>query len=109
MMQLQGCAKEAFVPTLAFAIPPHYEAEKSTKPPQVSRWWTRFGSTELNQIMDSADIENLDIAAAVAQFEQAEAQARIVGAALWPTINYADSSSRSQSSGTLSRQTMNLS
>src|SRR5262245_48774342 len=100
LMQLQGCAKVPFVPTLAFAVPAHFEAGKSVKPPQVSRWWTHFGSAELNQVMESADIENLDIAAAVAQLEQAEAQARITGSALWPTVDYSGSFSRSQSSGT---------
>ena len=50
--------------------------------------------------MDVANFENLDIAAAIAQLQQADAQAQITGAALWPAITYEDNSSRSRSSGT---------
>ena len=73
---------------------------KSTQPAHISHWWTHFGAAELNQLMDSANIDNLDIAVAVAQLAQADAQARITGAALFPTIGYADNNSRSQFSGT---------
>jgi outer membrane protein, multidrug efflux system len=100
LMLLAGCARNEFEPYLAFAIPDKYESAKSTKPPQVSRWWTQFRSRELDQLIEVANIENLDIAVAVAQLGQAEAQARITGAALWPSINYSDNSQRSRSSGT---------
>ena len=100
LMQLTGCAGSEFEPYLAFPIPLKYEAAKSTKPPDVSRWWTRFGSAELDNLMQAANFENLDIAVAVAQLKQADAQAQITGAALWPAVNYSDSSQRSRSSGT---------
>ena len=66
----------------------------------MSRWWTRFGSAELDQLMDAANFENLDIAVAFAQLAQADAQVRITEAALWPTLGYSDNSQRSRSSGT---------
>lgn len=100
LLALSGCSKDAFEASLTFAIPQRFEESKSSRPAQVSRWWTRFGSSELNILMDSAYIENLDIAAAVAQLEQADAQVRITGAALWPTIDYVDSNSRTQFSRT---------
>ena len=100
LMQLTGCAGGEFEPYLAFPIPLKYEAAKGTKPPDVSRWWTRFGSAELDNLMAAANFENLDIAVAVAQLAQADAQAQITGAALWPAVNYSDSSQRSRSSGT---------
>ena len=99
LMQLTGCARDEFQPYLAFPIPDKYESARTTKPPQVSRWWTRFGSAELDQVMDVAYVENLDIAVAVSQLDQAEAQVRITGAALWPTINYSENNQRSRSSG----------
>jgi outer membrane protein, multidrug efflux system len=100
LTQLTGCAYNEFQPYLDFPVPNKYEAAKSTKRQDISRWWTRFGSTELDNLMEAANIDNLDIAVAVAQLEQADAQARITGAALWPTINYSDNSQRSRSSGT---------
>src|SRR5262249_26972910 len=99
-MQLAGCAGGEFAPTLDFAVPAHFEATKNTAAPQVSRWWTRFGSSELDERIERADIDNLDIAVAFAQLKQADAEAQIAGAPLWPTLDYADNNSRSQSSGT---------
>jgi NodT family efflux transporter outer membrane factor (OMF) lipoprotein len=97
---MPGCARDEFTPYFAFPIPQKYEAAQGVKPPAVSRWWTHFGSPELNSLIEAANFDNLDIAVAVAQLRQAEAQVRITGAALWPALNYGDASSRSQFSGT---------
>jgi NodT family efflux transporter outer membrane factor (OMF) lipoprotein len=98
-MQVSGCAGTEFKPDLAFAIPAKFETTTTVKAPDVSRWWTRFRSTELNQLIEVANVDNLDIAAAVAQLRQAEAQAQITGAVLWPTLGYSENSQRSRSSG----------
>ena len=50
-------------------------------------WWRGFGSTELDQYMDEAERANYDLAAAVARIREADAQLRIAGAALLPTIS----------------------
>ena len=97
---LTGCSHDGFAPTLPYAVPARFDASKSTRIGQVSRWWTKFRSAELNRLMDEANTDNLDIAVAVAQLEAAEAQAQITGAALFPTLSYADNNSRSRSSGT---------
>jgi len=99
LMQVSGCAGTEFKPDLAFAIPGKFESTKTVKAPEVSRWWTRFRSAELNRLIEVANIENLDIAAATAQLRQAEAQAQIAGAALWPILGYSENSQRSRSSG----------
>lgn len=49
-------------------------------------WWRGFGSAELNDLIDQARAQNLDIAAAIARVRQADAQVRISGAALLPTL-----------------------
>src|SRR5262249_29536414 len=49
-------------------------------------WWRGFRSHELSTLMDSAQIRNLDIAVAVAQIVQADAQVGISGAPLLPTV-----------------------
>ena len=102
-MSLAGCSHDAFVPTLPYAVPARFDADrtsKSTKPAVVTRWWTRFRSTEFDRLMALADFDNLDIAVAAAQLDAAESQAQIVGAALFPTLNYADNNTRSRASGT---------
>jgi len=99
-MQLTGCASDEFVPSLTFPLPAKYEQTRNSRPSDVDRWWTHFGSAELDRLVDFANLENLDLAVAVAQLKQAEAQAQIIGAALWPAINYGDASTRSRASGT---------
>ena len=55
-----------------------------TGAPPTLDWWRGFRSSELTGLMEEAQRVNLDIAAAVARFIQADAQARIAGAALLP-------------------------
>ena len=61
-------------------------------------WWRSFRSAELTDLMEQASAANLDIAAAVARIVEADAQARIAGAALLPTISGDVSDTRSRSS-----------
>jgi outer membrane protein, multidrug efflux system len=50
-------------------------------------WWRGFHSSELTSLMDAAQIHNLDIAVAIAQVIQADAQVGISGAPLLPTVS----------------------
>jgi multidrug efflux system outer membrane protein len=50
-------------------------------------WWRSFRSAELTDLMDQAVAANFDIAAAIARIVQADAQARIAGAALLPSLS----------------------
>lgn len=104
-----GCATGDFAPTLGFAVPAHYASEPAsgasspkgrTAEARLDRWWTKFASPELDAIMERGETRNLDIAVAVAQLREADAQTAIAGAALFPTIGYSESNTRSQSSGT---------
>ncbi len=49
-------------------------------------WWQGFGSAELNQMMTTAQQANADLGAAIARVKQADAQLRIAGAALLPSV-----------------------
>jgi multidrug efflux system outer membrane protein len=49
-------------------------------------WWRGFGSGELNEMMAAAQRANADIGAAIARVKQADAQVRIAGAPLLPSI-----------------------
>src|SRR3954465_10132002 len=58
-------------------------------------WWRGFRSGELTSLVERAHSANLDIAAAVARIEQADAQTRIAGAPLLPTVTFDSSATRS--------------
>jgi NodT family efflux transporter outer membrane factor (OMF) lipoprotein len=100
MALMPGCTTDEFVPYFAHPLPQKYQAAPGVQEARVSRWWTRFASRELDALIAAANFDNLDIAVAVAQLRQAEAQVRITGAALWPALSYGDASARSQASGT---------
>ncbi|MDP5007562.1 MAG: efflux transporter outer membrane subunit, partial [Glaciimonas sp.] len=53
-----------------------------------SAWWKRFGSHELTQLVDQGQTSNLEIAAAMSRLRQAEAQARIAGVPLLPSVDF---------------------
>src|SRR5713101_181459 len=84
----------------ALEVPKNYRAahlaSEAALPPL--EWWRGFRSAELADLMDQALAANFDIAAAVARIVQADAQARIAGAALLPSINATASAQRSKSS-----------
>ncbi|HET8736106.1 MAG TPA: TolC family protein [Pricia sp.] len=50
------------------------------------RWWTAFEDPQLNVLVDSALVNNLDLAAIWQQFKAAQAVAKREGADLWPQI-----------------------
>jgi NodT family efflux transporter outer membrane factor (OMF) lipoprotein len=50
-------------------------------------WWRGFRSGELTTLMEAAQIYNLDIAVAIAQIVQADAQVGISGAPLLPSVS----------------------
>jgi NodT family efflux transporter outer membrane factor (OMF) lipoprotein len=52
-----------------------------------AQWWHGFHSAELDGLIAEAEGGNFDIQAAIARIRQADAQVRISGAALLPTID----------------------
>jgi len=57
-------------------------------------WWHGFGSPELNRLILQAQRANDDIADAIARVRQADAQVRITGAALLPSLDASGSATR---------------
>jgi multidrug efflux system outer membrane protein len=57
-------------------------------------WWQGFGSPQLDQLITEAQHSNDDLAAAIARVQQADAQARIAGAALLPSLDLAATATR---------------
>lgn len=101
-----GCVLTQDLPDPALDIPQGYKpqgykAARLTDPdaPPTLDWWRGFRSSELTTLMEQAQTVNLDIAAAVARFIQADAQARIAGAALLPNLNGLGSETYARTSG----------
>src|SRR3569623_1955503 len=63
-------------------------------------WWRGFGSKELTDLIEESLTSNFDVAAAVARIVQADANSRVVGAALLPIVDLNASAARSRASQT---------
>ncbi|MES2196931.1 MAG: efflux transporter outer membrane subunit [Pseudomonadota bacterium] len=99
-----GCILTKDLPDPALDIPEGYKAARLTRadaPPTLD-WWRGFRSRELTSLMEEAQTVNLDIAAATARFIQADAQARIAGAALLPSLSGTGQQTYSRTSGSSS-------
>jgi outer membrane protein, multidrug efflux system len=97
-----GCILTRDLPDPALDVPDGYKAARLTRPqgaPPMLDWWRGFRSRELTTLMEEAQTVNLDIAAATARFVQADAQARIAGAALLPNLSGGGSEAYSRTSG----------
>ena len=93
VLGLTGCG------LVACNLGPHYK-RPDIPPPQAWReapgseqpgwpssdWWRGFNSPTLNDLMDQARVANDDLGAAIARIQQADAQARIAGAPLLPSV-----------------------
>jgi outer membrane protein, multidrug efflux system len=60
----------------------------------ASNWWHRFGSSQLDDLIDQAQRANDDLAAAMARVQEADAQLRIAGAPLLPTADLGATATR---------------
>src|SRR6202166_10692 len=87
---LSGCTLDSEKPELALDTPGKYRAPHGPSDAAVPKldWWRGFRSRELVSLIEDAQAHNFDIAVAVAQIEQADAQVRIAGAPLFPSITF---------------------
>ncbi|MFG1347705.1 efflux transporter outer membrane subunit [Xanthobacter autotrophicus DSM 431] len=87
---LPGCLPEAETPATGIAVPPRFTegpANPDASLPQPD-WWRGFRAPDLTRFVELASTYNLDIAVAVAQIIQADAQVGISGAPLYPTLTF---------------------
>ena len=99
---LSGCILGTERPELNLDMPAAYREGGRIAPdahvPAVD-WWRGFKSSELTALMDAAQIYNLDIAVAIAQIAQADAQVGAAGAPLLPSVTGTGNAEQSHSSG----------
>jgi NodT family efflux transporter outer membrane factor (OMF) lipoprotein len=99
-LPLGGCFLTDDVVPAAIGIPNSYRyapRNADAALPSVV-WWRGFRSKELTDLIEESLTSNFDVAAAVARIVQADAQARIAGAALLPAVDLNGSASRSRNS-----------
>lgn len=90
VLALSACATQAPLQTQAPEVPAqwlHKDAEASSSAAVTQDWWRSFGSTELDELIAIAQTQSLDVAAAVARVNQAQASATIAGAAMLPELS----------------------
>jgi len=82
VVALSGCAT---TPT----NPPALDLPSTTAQaaPSLANWWTEFNDPTLNQLVDEALANNLDVRAAIARVESARAQVKFSQADLFPTVD----------------------
>jgi NodT family efflux transporter outer membrane factor (OMF) lipoprotein len=97
---LSACTLESEKPDLALDTPGKYRAAHGASDAAVPKldWWRGFRSRELVALIEAAQAHNFDIAVAVAQIRQADAQVLIAGAPLFPAFNLNDNASVGRSS-----------
>jgi NodT family efflux transporter outer membrane factor (OMF) lipoprotein len=97
-----GCVLTQDLPDPALEVPGAYRSAGSGNQdaalPAID-WWRGFGSPELSSLMEEAQKVNLDLAAATARILQADAQARVAGAPLLPSLNFGGQEGYSRVSG----------
>ncbi|MGK9169091.1 efflux transporter outer membrane subunit [Inquilinus limosus] len=95
---LAGCSAGPEDQKPALDIPGGWKAEgpAGTSWPDTT-WWRAFGSPQLDSLIRTAQQNNQDIGAAVARVLQADAQARIAGAPLLPSVGATADASHSVS------------
>ncbi|HEY1898949.1 MAG TPA: efflux transporter outer membrane subunit [Steroidobacteraceae bacterium] len=88
-------APAAWTPVTPESTPSEPAPPENTSWPDA-RWWQAFGSPELDRLIDQAERANDDLKAAVARVQQSDAQVRISGAALLPSLGAGFTPSRSR-------------
>lgn len=89
LVLLTGCVVGYEKPDPALEIADRYRNAKGNPDAALPAldWWRGFRSSELTALVEAAQTANLDVAIAVARIAQADAQARISGAALLPNVS----------------------
>src|SRR5262245_18513308 len=99
VQMLSACTFPTARPDLAPDIPPKYGAGKGLSAPPALDWWRSFRSRELTNLIEEGQLANLDIGAAIGRIIQADAQAKIVGAALLPEVDFTGFAERFKNPG----------
>jgi outer membrane protein, multidrug efflux system len=99
-VSLAGCtdfSPPQQIPAPIAALPADFEGSQANDARSALNWWHDFNDPVLNRLVDEALIANLDIAEAAARVDEARAQARLAGAARFPSVSGSAGASYSDS------------
>ena len=100
---LNGCSVGPTYKRPDIALPTQWHESAYSKPVAndgsasvwpAADWWHGFGSAKLDELIAEAERSNDDLAAAIARVQEADAQARIAGAALLPSLDLGATATR---------------
>jgi outer membrane protein, multidrug efflux system len=106
-LSLEGCNLGWEKPDLSIPLPSKFRESPGVSSRPISsakEFAVLFGSKELSKLVELSLENNLDIAAAAARIREADAQARMASAPLWPNVSLQDIARTNRTSGT----TLNL-
>lgn len=69
------------------SAPDHLASMPNENPIEVSRWWREFQDDQLTAMIAKAQMQNLDVAVAIARIRQARAQVMIATGGLYPSVS----------------------
>ena len=106
LLVIAGCKVGPNYKTPDTKVPEKF-GESATQPSsrpavEITRWWDAFDDPVLNDIIDDAVRNNLDLRAATARLFEARAQRGVVAADWWPTVNVDGSYTRRRRTGSQS-------
>ncbi len=96
-LALAGCSLGPAYRRPSIPAPPAWKSPQAASLPQSwpsADWWRGFHSAELTRLMTTGRAANDDLAAAIAQVREADAQVRIESAPLLPSLDATGSGSR---------------
>lgn len=92
-LALAGCSLAPEFHRPQMAIPDGWSGVAAAQP-SGQPFWREMDSEELNGLVDQALAQNLDLEAALHRVEQARAQVKVAGSALYPSLTASGSASR---------------
>jgi outer membrane protein, multidrug efflux system len=98
-LMLCGCITERVSLDLGIPIAYREAPKRQVSAPPPLDWWRTFRTKELIELMEEAQTANFDIAAAVDRIVQADAQAKIASAPLFPTVTAGANATRTRAAG----------
>ncbi len=96
-LTLTGCSiHKSVIKETMVDIPSSYPTAEANTAPQVGRWWEYFGDERLDQLIEEAFLNNLDITQAYERLRQVQALIRINDSAGGPSLNIDASGGRAR-------------
>ena len=97
---LSACATYTEAPAPAVRLPSTYIGSATpVGTASAADWWRGFGSVELSALITAALTANPDLGIATERVRQAEAQARVANASLFPVLAFSASAARHDARG----------